>query len=162
MTTNAFTYYGGKGSYIRGNKHICGDEKCLEIGKYCSIAEDVHFLLNGHRGEWFSTYPFGVNNKQTYTGKIIIKNDVWIGYGAIILYGSIIEDGAIVAAGSVVRGRVKAYTVVGGNPAQFLYTRFNNEVIEILKQLKWWDRPMTDDIKDALQSNNIEKLKKLL
>ncbi len=55
----------------------------------------------------------------------IIGNDVWVGYGAIILNGVTIGDGVIVAAGSVVVKDVPPYTIVAGNPARFLCDRFN-------------------------------------
>lgn len=57
----------------------------------------------------------------------IIGNDVWIGYGAVILSGVTIGDGAIVAAGSVVTKNVNAYTIVGGNPARLIRNRFEND-----------------------------------
>jgi acetyltransferase-like isoleucine patch superfamily enzyme len=62
---------------------------------------------------------------------ISIEDDVWIGIGSIILSPVIIEKGAVVAAGSVVVKDVKAYSIVGGNPAKFIRMRFTPEEIEL-------------------------------
>nr|WP_304488639.1 DapH/DapD/GlmU-related protein [Dyadobacter sp. CY323] len=55
-----------------------------------------------------------------------IGDDVWIGYGAIVLGGVAIGSGAIVAAGAVVTKDVEPYTIVGGNPARKIGDRFSN------------------------------------
>lgn len=121
---------------------------------------------------FFTTYPFGISsesknfprcNESNVSGKIIIGNDVWIGYGAKILYGSIIGDGCIIAAGSIVRGKFKSYSMIAGNPAQKMYTRFDIKTIDILKKLQWWNLPQ-DVLKaniSSIVSNNYEKLLKL-
>jgi lipopolysaccharide transport system ATP-binding protein len=123
----------------------CGEVK---IGKYCSIADDVKIILHGHHPDWVSTYHFG-HTTQTFgdnktpdpcvKGKVVIGNDVWIGYGSLILYGSVIGDGAIIGAGSVVRGKVKPYSVVAGNPAEFVCMRFDKGTIDHLLEVKWWN-----------------------
>jgi acetyltransferase-like isoleucine patch superfamily enzyme len=156
----AYTYYGDEFKIIGVGT--------LEIGKFCSIGSDVTIIIWGHNTDWFSTYPFGAgktpdcqpNPKHPVYGKVIIGNDVWIGSNTTIVYNSKIGDGAIVAAGSLVNGKVKPYTVVGGNPAQLLYTRFNKETIDLLKRLKWWDLDYNIIKKYAmtLQSKDINKL----
>lgn len=140
-----------KGSY--GNPKIVwygGNNKVL-IGKFCSIAKNVTFVLGpSHNTNLISTYPFSLfyphklkNNKLSShvveKGDINVGNDVWIGYGATILSGVNIHDGSVIAAGSLVTKDVPAYTIVGGNPARFIKKRFKNYEIDSLLKIKWWD-----------------------
>lgn len=104
-----------------------------------------------HRLSSISTYPFNVKgktwNKATpdhlselpHKGDIVIGNDVWLGRECVIMPGVKIGDGAIVAAYSVVTKDVDPYSVVGGNPAHFIKKRFDDELISLLLQWKWWD-----------------------
>lgn len=110
----------------------------LKIGSYCSIASNVSFLLGGeHRIDTISTYPFqvqvfGKNKEAGSKGDIVIKDDVWIGEGAIILSGITIGQGAVIAAGSVVTKNVEPYTIVAGNPAKVIKYRFEEDIIQEL------------------------------
>ena len=117
----------------------------LEIGHYCSIADDVHFLLAGeHELNKISTFPIkrfmpGVqlladNNSK---GKIIVEDDVWIGYGATILSGVTIGKGAVIAAGSVVTKDIPAYAIAGGIPAKTLRYRFNQDLVDLVNKLDY-------------------------
>lgn len=126
-----------------------GDQ--LIIGKFCMIASDVKFIMNGanHLTHAFSSYPFAIFGNgwekamegKTYPqkGDIIIGNDVWIGYNATIMAGVNIGDGAIIAANATVTKDVEPYTIVGGNPAKVIKKRFSEETIERLLELKWWN-----------------------
>lgn len=129
------------GNYTYGNLNIKSwgsIDEGLNIGSFCSIADDVVFLLGGnHDYKNISSYPISrklLNGKSEATtkGKIIIEDDVWIGYRSTILSGVVIGQGAIVAAGSVVTKNVSPYTIVGGNPAKIIKLRFNNETIDKL------------------------------
>lgn len=122
----------------------------LIIGKFCAIASNVKFMMNGgnHALNGFTTYPFAIfghNWANTMSvagenkGDTIIGNDVWIGYDSLIMPGVTVGDGAIIAARSVVTRNVEPYTIVGGNPAQIIRKRFDDGVIELLLALKWWD-----------------------
>ena len=93
-------------------------------------------------------------------GDIIIGNDVWIGYNAIILSGVTIGDGAIIATGAVVTKDVPAYTIVGGIPAKKIKKRFSDEIIQRLQKMKWWDWPEELIAKNILkiQSGYIDKI----
>ncbi|MEA5447868.1 CatB-related O-acetyltransferase [Leptolyngbya sp. CCNP1308] len=121
----------------------------LIIGKFCSIASDVKFIMNGgnHRTDWFTNYPFPIfgqgwesvmPSEWPHKGDTVIGNDVWIGYGATLLPGVQVGDGAIIAAQSVVTKSVPPYAVVGGNPAQLIRYRFDEATIEALLDLQWW------------------------
>ena len=97
-------------------------------------------------------------------GDIVIGNDVWIGYEAVIMAGVHIGDGAIIGTRAVVTKDVPPYTIVGGLPAKKIRSRFDDKTIELLQQLKWWDWD-TKKIKDnlnAIRKADIEALEKLL
>ena len=61
--------------------------------------------------------------------ELIVEDDVWIGYGAIVLSGVTIGRGAVVAAGSLVSANVAPYSIVAGYPARKVGQRFNEEQI---------------------------------
>lgn len=125
----------------------------LIIGKFCSIACGAKFLFNSanHCLLSLSTYPFpifyeewGLDIKDVASawdnrGNITIGNDVWIGYGAIILSGVTIGDGAVVGAHSLVTKDIPPYTIAGGVPARPIRKRFSEEKISELMKMKWWD-----------------------
>lgn len=133
---------------------INGDR--LIIGRFCSIACGARFLFNSanHTQRSLSTYPFpifwgeewGIGKSEVASawdnkGDIVIGNDVWIGYEAVVLAGVRIGDGAIVAARSVVTRDVPPYAVVGGVPARVIRRRFDDATVERLLRLRWWDWP---------------------
>lgn len=91
-------------------------------------------------GSWQENTPDHMS-QLPFKGDIVIGNDVWIGRESIIMPGVKIGDGAIIAAYSVVTKDVEPYSVVGGNPARFIKKRFNDELIELLLEFKWWDLP---------------------
>ena len=101
----------------------------------------------GHNTQWLSTFPFyfqanifkDAKNGFERAGNTIIGNDVWIGSEAMIMSGITIGDGAIIAARAVVVKDVAPYAVVGGNPATFIKSRFENKEIEQLLTMKWWN-----------------------
>ena len=125
----------------------------LIIGKFCSIACGAKFLFNcaNHTLKSLSTYTFplfyedwGLEKSDVATawdnkGDIVIGNDVWIGYEAVIMAGVPIGNGGIIAARAVVTKDVPPYTIVGGVPARPIRKRFDEEVIRKLETLKWWD-----------------------
>ena len=127
----------------------------LIIGKFCSIACGAKFLLtsSNHTQRSLSTYPFpiffeewrldkaNVRSAWDNKGDIVIGNDVWIGYEAVILSGVHIGDGAIIATRAVVTKDVPPYTIVGGIPAKAIKKRFDDATIEKLLQLQWWNWP---------------------
>ena len=147
----------------------------LIIGKFCSIACGAKFIFNSanHTLSSLSTYPFpiffeewGLDVKDITKawdnkGDIVIGNDVWIGYKAIILAGVKIGDGAIIGTRALVTKDVPAYSIVGGVPAKIIRRRFSEDIINELKILKWWDWPkqkIAQNIID-IQSGDISKIK---
>jgi len=127
-----------------------GEGTSLTIGKYCSISRNVTiFLGSEHRTDWVSTYPFpaiwedakSITGHPSTKGDVIIGNDVWIGYEVTILSGVHIGDGAAIGACSAIAKDVPPYAIVAGNPAQIIRYRFDEETIEKLLKIKWWDWP---------------------
>ncbi len=127
----------------------------LIIGKFCAIARDVRFIMNGanHKISGISTYPFQIfgngwenvmpgQGDLPYKGDTVIGNDVWLGYEALVMPGVRIGDGAIISSRSVVVSDVAPYTIVGGNPAKTIRQRFEPDVIEALQRIAWWDWPI--------------------
>jgi acetyltransferase-like isoleucine patch superfamily enzyme len=141
------------GAYSYGEPRIVRwtEKATLKVGKFCSIAEGVVIVLGGeHKTNWITTYPFWVagedfselRNFSAHNGTkgdVIIGNDVWIGMNALILSGVTIGDGAVIGAGSVVAKDVEPYMIVAGNPANPIRKRFDEENVERLLKIKWWD-----------------------
>lgn len=147
----------------------------LQIGKFCSIACGAKFLFNSanHTLSSLSTYPFplffeewGLEKKNVTKawdnkGDIVIGNDVWIGYEAVVLAGVTIGDGAIIGTHAVVTKDVPPYTIVGGVPAKPIKKRFPEETISALLEIQWWNWSEERIARNigAIQSGNIEQLK---
>ena len=152
---------------------VNGDK--LIIGKFCSIACGAKFIFNSanHRLSSLSTYPFpifyeewnlqmkDVSKAWDNKGNIVVGNDVWIGYEAVILSGVTIGDGAIIGARAVVTRDVPPYTIVGGVPAKAIKKRFSEDTISSLLSLQWWDwsqEKIAENIA-AIKGGRIEQLK---
>lgn len=147
----------------------------LTIGKFCSIACGVKFIFNSanHTLSSLSTYPFPlffeewglareeVTDSWDNKGDIVIGNDVWIGYEAVIMAGVTIGDGAIIGTRAVVTKDVPPYAIVGGVPARLIRKRFPDETISELLKIRWWDwskERIAENI-DAIKRGCIHELK---
>lgn len=135
--------------------HYPVNHERLRIGKFCSIACGAKFLFNcaNHSLRSLSTYTFPLFYDEWELGKadvasawdnkgdIVIGNDVWIGFEAVIMAGVHIGNGAIIGAHAVVTKDVAPYTIVGGVPARAIRKRFDDATISRLEGLRWWDWP---------------------
>lgn len=176
-----YTYYddpvdaqGFERNNILFNYPEFGDK--LIIGKFCAIATGTQFIMGSanHRMNSITTYPFNIFGGEwaentpahlselPFKGDTIVGNDVWLGRECLVMPGVKIGDGAIIAARSVVSKDVEPYTIVGGNPARVIRKRFDDEMIDLLQRLKWWD--MNEDslveILPMLCNNDLDSVKK--
>lgn len=152
---------------------VNGDK--LVIGKFCSIACGAKFLFTSanHTLRSLSTYPFPLffeewgldkaHMAQAWDNKgdIVVGNDVWIGYEAVLLSGVTIGDGAIIGTRAVVTQDVPPYTIVGGVPAKPIRRRFDDATIDALLALRWWDWPREKLAQNiaAIQAGQLEELR---
>ena len=149
----------GDYSYVVNDSQIA----YATIGKFCSIAamtrinpgnHPMHRAAQAHFTYRASAYFPGETDEAEFFAwrrkhHVTMGHDVWIGHGAIILPGRNVATGAVVAAGAVVTKDVASYTIVGGNPAQPIRRRFEENVSERLIALAWWDWTH-DRLRDAL------------
>ena len=170
-------YNMGIRSYIAENSKVYHPETV--IGKYCSIAGEcmigigkkyLHYLsTSGFKNQESNERLFGdlrvpaafvEKNPAPTPQKIIIGNDVWIGFRTIIMDGIVVGDGAVVAANAVVTKDVPPYAIVAGVPAKVVKYRFEQPVIDKLLELKWWDYPK--DFIVTLPFSDVEKCIEML
>lgn len=148
-----------------------GEDADVQIGSFCSIADNVEIFLGGnHRTDWVTTYPFGHVNTETFRfhglghpstkGNVVIGNDVWIGSNATLFSGITIGDGAVIAAKAVVTKDVPPYSIVAGNPAKVVKWRFTVDQINRLLENPWWElsESRINDLIPLLCSNDVEGL----
>ena len=171
-----YTYYDDFENVENFEKNIkyhfdfIGDK--LIIGKFCMIASNVTFIMNGanHLTDSITSYPFAIfghdwsnameGKSYPTKGDTIVGNDVWIGYNSTIMPGIRIGDGAIIATNSTITKDVEAYTIVGGNPAKEIRKRFTEKETIKLLEIKWWNwtiEKITQNLK-YLTDNNIDNL----
>ena len=156
--------------------HYPVNQDKLKIGKFCSIACGAKFLFTSanHTLKSLSTYPFpiffeewGLDGKDICDawdnkGDIVIGNDVWIGFEAVILSGVTIGDGAVIGSRAVVTKDVEPYTIVGGVPAKAIRKRFDEQTIEKLEKIGWWnwnEEQIRQNI-GAIQAGDVDALSK--
>ena len=151
-----FTYFANTDfeKHVTHHYDFIGDK--LIIGKFCQIGAGVEFVMNGanHQMNAVSTYPFYIfgswdqsalsKEDLPFKGDTVVGNDVWIGQNSTILPGVHIGDGAIIGLNSVVTRDVPPYTIVAGNPAKAVRKRFDDELIDLLLKLKWWDKSIEE------------------
>lgn len=164
VTIGPWTYFTGTDSALVTLSEL----ESIRIGAYCSIADQVRLvnphhssdpvegdtlrLRLAHRPETATTFPIGnrwqhvdgFDDARAFAGRggtLTVGNDVWIGYGALVVGSVTIGDGAIVGAGAVVVKDVEPYTVVGGNPARVLKRRVDEATAAALLRIAWWDWP---------------------
>ncbi|TWA68632.1 chloramphenicol O-acetyltransferase type B [Azospirillum baldaniorum] len=157
IVVGRYSYYSG---YYHGHsfddcaRFLLPDEGVdrLVIGSFCSIGSGAAFIMagnQGHRNDWISTFPFfwmpevpsfvGARNGYRQAGDTVIGNDVWIGSEAIVMPGVTIGDGAVIGTRALVTRDVEPYAIVGGNPARVIRKRFDDDLIALLLEMRWWD-----------------------
>ena len=149
-----YTYYDDVDGADQFEKHVThfydfiGDK--LIIGKFCAIAKGVEFVMNGanHRMDCVTTYPF------------YIMGGDW-GSAVTIMPGVHIGDGAIIGTNSVVAKDIPPYAIAVGNPCRVVRKRFDDELIEILLKLRWWDKSIEEieNLMPILSCSDLEKVK---
>lgn len=139
------------------------NDSSLKIGKYCSIANDVNFICDSgfHTESEITSFPLFHEilekndeiiiksmtykaadlNKKMKPNKsdIIVGNDVWIGMNATILPNVKIGNGVSILAGAVVSDDIPDYAIAGGIPAKVIKFKHNQETIDALNKISWWD-----------------------
>lgn len=143
-----------------------------DLGKFCSISWNVTIGATQHRYDNLSTHAFSyikrfgfVNSDKRIVTKTKVGNDVWIGANAIIMPGVVVGDGAVIGAGAIVTKDVDNYEIVYGIPAKSGGYRFNQEIISILNEIRWWEwsdskiKKNINFFKDPLSKEMINKLK---
>lgn len=175
-----YTYYDDPDGAENFEKHVThhydfiGDR--LIIGKFCAIAKGVEFIMNGanHRMNSVTTYQFNILgggweksapriDELPLKGDTVIGNDVWIGQNVTLLPGVHIGDGCIIGANSVVAKDIPPFSVAVGNPCEVKRKRFDDELIEYLLELKWWDKSPDWISKnmDALCSGDLSQIRNI-
>jgi acetyltransferase-like isoleucine patch superfamily enzyme len=139
----------GDWSYLEMDVRLMG----ASIGRFSAIGPGAHVGLPGHpvagnvsmhpifyqhRPDW--GYDLVAADRHDDLQPTVVGSDVWVGAAALILDGVTIGDGAVIGAGAVVTHDVPPYAVVAGTPARVLRTRFDDDTIEWLLELRWWDR----------------------
>lgn len=162
-------------SHVTHHYDFIGDK--LIIGKFCAIAKGIEFIMNGanHRINSITTYPFNImgngwEKSAPYLtdlklkGDTIVGNDVWIGQNVTVMPAVHIGDGAIIGANSVVAKDIPPYSVAVGNPCEVKRKRFDEDLIEYLLQIKWWDWNAEKIFKnmEALCSGDLNKIKNII
>ncbi len=154
-----FTYYddeGWRGPFETTNVLYNYGPQTLDIGRFCAIGPGTQFLMPSGQHPMIgpSTFPFTMfggewtdNTLETFLAtptreNTVIGNDVWFGREVVVMPGVTVGDGAVIAAHSVVTQNVDPYTVVGGNPARLIRTRYDPEDIQRLLAARWWDWPV--------------------
>lgn len=154
--------------------HYPVNQDKLKIGKFCSIVCGAKFLFTSanHTMKSLSTYPFPIFFEEWQLdgkdicdawdnkGDIVIGNDVWIGYEAVILSGVTIGDGAVIGSRAVVTKDVEPYTIVGGVPAKPIRKRFDEQMIKKLEKIGWWnwDEEQIRQNLEAIQVGDVDAL----
>ena len=153
----------GEYTYVGTNSWVC----IADVGKFCSIANRVNIGLGNHTIDYLSTSPI-FTEKHNGTGfswindtvappfkRTIIGNDVWIGFGAMVMGGVKIGDGAIIGAGSIVTKDIPPFAIAVGIPAKVIKYRFSRETIESILQKPWWNRSEKDLKQNILEFQKV-------
>lgn len=133
----------GYGTRINGKILIKGEAKCI-IGKYCALGADIKIITSNHDVSFPNqqiSLQKKINNSslEIVKGDIIIGQNVWIGDSACILSGVTIGNGAVIGACALVTKDIPAFSIVAGNPATLIRSRFAETICHQLESIAWWN-----------------------
>ncbi len=164
----------GAGTNINGPAFVSSSTDApVSIGKHCAIAYGLRIRARNHATCYANVQHkfqkhYGFPGLRAVKGPVSIGNNVWIGDRVTILSGVEIGDGAVIGAGAIVTKNVPPYSIAVGNPARVIKTRFSEEIVEQLLDVRWWDWP-PDKVKrnhvffsTDLTNLSVEDLGKLL
>ena len=150
-----YTYYDDVDGADRFEEHVTHFYEFINdrliIGNFCAIAKGVTFVM-----DCATTYPFyimggdwggaiaPVMDELPLKGDTVIGNDVWIGQNVTIMPGVHICDGAIIGTNATVASDIPPFSIAVGNPAKVIRRRFDDEMIDLLERLQWWNRPVEE------------------
>lgn len=143
-----------------------------EIGKFTSIGEGCYIGGTSHPIDWVSTSPVFHKWKNVLKTNISshsydifqstkIGNDVWVGSKVLIKSGVEISNGAVIGMGSVVTKDIGPYEIWAGNPARCIKKRFEENIIDQLLEIKWWDYSEEKLVEAAKNFNDVDKFLKI-
>jgi acetyltransferase-like isoleucine patch superfamily enzyme len=123
-----------------------------DVGNFCSISWTCSLGATQHPLDRATTHEFPLEPGLGFfvgtswrecrgRSRIIIENDVWIGCHAILMPGVVVHNGAVIGSGSVVTRDVAPYAIVAGVPATEIRRRFDDETIDRLERIGWWNWP---------------------
>ncbi len=147
--------YIGHETRLNGNVLIHGKGPCI-IGNYCALGYNINVITSSHKMN-FANLQIALQRKISddydfledfSKGGVKIFNSVWIGDGVNILPGVKIHNCSVVGAGSVVCKDIQPFSIYAGNPARFIRKRFSEKIIEVLKEIEWWEWPTERIIKN--------------
>lgn len=124
----------------------------VTIGRYCSFGSGVQVFRRNHPIDNLSTHAAFYNPLFRFVETdrlefrpLTIEHDVWIGHGGLVLPGcERIGLGAVVGAGAVVTKNVEDFTIVAGNPARQIGTRFDDSLCKEIRKSRWWEKSLDE------------------
>lgn len=142
VTVGRHTY-----GHVRGTFLLWMPDERIEVGAFCSFSANVRLFGGGEHKASVTTFPLrtllvdpeGGNVEATSKGPTRVGSDCLLGWGAMVLSGVTVGHGAIVGAGAVVASDVPPYAVAAGNPARVVRMRFEEQTVERLLAVAWWN-----------------------